>query len=90
GLNLVWTRQQPIEAFIAQVLDHVGGILYLDPEQGTFELKLLRDDYWIEGLPLLGPDEIVRVERFERAQWGELPNEITVVYTDWATGGEAT
>jgi len=90
GLNLLWTRQQPIEAFIAQVLDHIGGILYLDPEQGTFELKLLRDDYWIEGLPLLGPDEIVRIERFERAQWGELPNEITVVYTDWATGKEAT
>lgn len=90
GLNLVWTRQQPIEAFIAQVLDHIGGILYTDPEQGTFEIKLLRDDYWIEGLPLLGPDEIVRMERFERAQWGELPNEITVVYTDWATGKEAT
>ncbi|WP_147654005.1 phage tail protein [Vulcaniibacterium gelatinicum] len=90
GLNLVWTRQQPIEAFIAQVLDHIGGILYVDPEQGTFELKLLRDDYWIDGLPVLGPDEIVRMERFERAQWGELPNEITVVYTDWATGGEAT
>jgi hypothetical protein len=90
GLNLVWTRQQPIESFIAQVLDHIGGILYLDPERGRFELKLLRDDYWIEGLPLLGPDEIVRMERFERAQWGELPNEITVVYTDWATGKEAT
>jgi hypothetical protein len=90
GLNLLWTRQQPIEAFIGQVLDHVGGLLYLDPEQGTFELKLLRDDYWIEGLPLLGPDEIVRVERFERAQWGELPNEITVVYTDWATAKEST
>ncbi|WP_207899559.1 phage tail protein [Sulfuritortus calidifontis] len=90
GLNLIWTRQQPIEAFIAQVLDHIGGILYIDPEQGTFELKLLRDDYWIDSLPQLGPDEIVRMERFERAQWGELPNEITVVYTDWATGKEAT
>ncbi|MCL6619130.1 MAG: phage tail protein [Thermomonas hydrothermalis] len=90
GLNLIWTRQQPIESFIAQVLDHIGGILYLDPKRGRFELKLLRDDYRIEGLPLLGPDEIVRMERFERAQWGELPNEITVVYTDWATGKEAT
>ncbi|MFN4342866.1 MAG: phage tail protein [Azonexus sp.] len=90
GLNLIWTRQQPIESFIAQVLDHVGGILYIDPEQGTFELKLLRDDYWIDSLPQLGPDEIVRLERFERAQWGELPNELTVVYTDWQTGGEAT
>ena len=90
GLNLVWTRQQPIESFIGQVLDHIGGILYTDPEQGSFELKLLRGDYWIDSLPQLGPDEIVGIERFERAQWGELPNELTVVYTDWATGGDAT
>ncbi len=90
GLNLIWTRQQPIESFIGQVLDHIGGILYTDPEQGTFELKLLRDDYWISSLPQLGPDEIVRLERFERAQWGELPNELTVVYADWQTGGDAT
>jgi hypothetical protein len=90
GLNLVWTRQQPIESFIGQVLDHIGGILYTDPEQGTFELKPLRGDYWIDGLPQLGADEIVRLERFERAQWGELPNELTVVYTDWHTGGDAT
>lgn len=89
GLNLIWTRQQPIESFIGQVIDHIGGILYTDPEQGTFELKLLRDDYWIDSLPQLGPDEIVRLERFERAQWGELPNELTVVYTDWQTGGDA-
>ena len=67
GLNLIWTRQQPIESFISQVIDHIGGILYTDPEQGTFELKLLRDDYWIDDLPQLGPDEIVRLERFERA-----------------------
>lgn len=45
GLNLIWTRQQPIESFIGQVIDHIGGILYTDPERGTFELKLLRDDY---------------------------------------------
>jgi Putative phage tail protein len=90
GLNLVWMRQQPIESFIGLVLDHIGGILYTDSQQGTFELKLLRDDYWIDSLPQLGPDEIVQLERFERAQWGELPNELTVVYTDWQTGGDAT
>lgn len=90
GLNLVWTRQQSIESFIGQVIDHIGGILYTDPEQGTFELKLLRDDYWIDSLPKLGPDEIVRLERFDRAQWGELPNELTVIYTDWQTGGDTT
>ncbi|MCM2480212.1 phage tail protein [Serpentinimonas maccroryi] len=90
GLNLIWTRQQPIEAFITEVLDHIGAVLYLDPELGRFELKLLRDDYTVAELPVLGPDQIVSLERFERAQWGELVNEITVVYTQWQTGGEAT
>lgn len=89
GLNFIWTRQQPVKTFIGQVLDHIGGILYTDLEQGTFELKLLRDDYWPADLPTLGPDEIIQVERFERAQWGELPNELTVIYTDWETGKEA-
>ena len=90
GLNLIWTRQQSIERFIGQVLDHIGGILYTDPEQGTFELKLLRDDYRIDSLPQLGPDDIITMERFERVQWGELPNELSVVYTDWGSGGDAT
>jgi len=90
GLNLIWTRQQPIESFIAQVLEHIGGVIYTDPETGQFELRLLRDDYSVSELEWLGPDQIIQVERFERAQWGELPNEITVVYTDWQTGREAT
>jgi hypothetical protein len=90
GLNLLWTRQQPIETFISQVLDHVGAVLYTDPQSGLFEIKMIRGDYWVPSLPQLGPDEIVSLDRFERAQWGELPNEITVVYTDWDTGGERT
>lgn len=90
GLNLVWTRQQAIEQFIGEVLDHIAGILYVHPQFGTFELRLLRANYQISELPLLGPDEIVRIERFERAQYGELPNEITVVYTDWDSGNETT
>jgi len=89
GLNLIWTRQQPIEGFITEVLDHIGAVLYVDPELGTFELRLLRGDYQVDALPLLGTEQIVSLERFERAQWGEMPNEITVVYTNWQTGGEA-
>jgi hypothetical protein len=90
GLNFLWTRQQPVESFISQVLDHIGGILYTDPVSGCFELKLLREDTAIEAIAPLDPDNIIRIERYDRAQWGELPNEITVVYTDWLTGGDAT
>ncbi len=90
GLNLLWLRQEPIETFIGHVLDHIGGALYVDPRTGLFELKLFRADYTSETLPLLGPDEILEVERFERAQWGDIPNEVTVVFTDWDTGKERT
>lgn len=89
GLNLIWTRQQPIDNFIMQVLDHIGGVLYVNQIKGTFELKLLRGDYDINDIPIVGPDEIIGVDHFERAQWGEIPNEVTVVYTDWKTGGAA-
>lgn len=90
GLNMIWTRQQPIEKFIEQVLDHIGGVLYVHPRTGKFELRLLREDYEADRLPRIGPNEIERVERFERPQQDELPNEIMVVYTDWDTGKEAT
>ena len=55
-IDLLWTRQQPIETFISQVLDHVGAILYTDPQTGYFEIKLVRGDYSAASLPVLGPD----------------------------------
>lgn len=93
GLNFLWARQQKIEDFIGMVLDHIGAVLYLNPATGLFDLVPLRGDYLNTGTDdvfTLNPDVIVEMRRFERGQWGELPNEITVVYTDWDTGKEAT
>ncbi|MBN2691994.1 MAG: phage tail protein [Burkholderiaceae bacterium] len=87
GLNLLWTRQQPIETFIGTVLDHIGAILYTNLETGQFEVKLLRQDMVLQ---TLDEASIVSVEQFDRAQWGELANEVTVVYTDWDSGGSAS
>ncbi|MEW6560382.1 MAG: phage tail protein [Pseudomonadota bacterium] len=87
GLNLLWTRQQPIETFIGTVLDHIGAILYTNLVTGQFEIKLLRLDTVRQ---TLGEAEIVSVEQFDRAQWGELANEVTVVYTDWDSGKSAS
>lgn len=87
GLNLLWTRQQPIETFIGTVLDHIGGILYTNAQTGQFELKLLRND---TVLGTLDEASIVGVSQFDRAQWGELANEVSVVYTDWDSGESAT
>lgn len=85
GLSMLWNRQEAIEQFIAVVLDHIGGILYVDPASGKFALKLIRSDYDRDTLPEYGPAALVSAESYQRQAWGETVNEITVVYTDAVT-----
>ena len=87
---MLWNRQEAIEAFVQIVLDHIGGMLYVDPATGKFALKLIRDDYVRETLPQYGPTNLISAEDYQRQAWGETVNEITVVYTDHATGKESS
>lgn len=86
GLNLLWTRQQPLREFIQIVLDHINGVLYRNPQDGRFEIELVRPVGQVEILPLFGPDKLTGVEDYERNTWEETINEVIVVYTDAATG----
>lgn len=82
GLNLIWTRQQPIEDFIRIILDHILGVLYRNPETGQFAIRLIRDDYDPALVPIYNRNSVVSVESFERVGYGETANEVTVVYTN--------
>lgn len=90
GLSLLWNRQDTVESFISLVLDHIGGMLYVRPDTGQFALKLIRADYVRETLPQYGPTNLISAEDYQRQAWGETVNEITVVYTDHASGKEAS
>lgn len=89
GLCMIWNQQEEIGAFVRQVLDHCGGVLYSDPKTGLFELKLLRGDYTAGSLPLYDPTNVVALEAFQRAGYGDTTNEVTVVYRDVATNKDA-
>lgn len=90
GLSLLWNQQETIDNFIAMILDHIGGILYVDPSSGAFALKLIRADYDRGTLPQYGPTSLISAEDYQRQAWGETVNEITVVYTDACTEKEAS
>ncbi len=90
GLSMLWNRQETIEAFVQVVLDHIGGMLYVKPDTGAFALKLIRDDYDRDTLPQYGPTNLISAEDYQRQQWGETINEITVVYTDHVTGKDVS
>lgn len=90
GISLLWDRQATIEDFMAEVLRHINGALYVDRSSGKFTLKLIRHDYDEADLITLGEDDIENVEGYGRPTFGELLNSITVNYWDANTGNTAS
>jgi hypothetical protein len=89
GLALLWTRQTEIENFINEVLDHIQAKMFMHPFTGLHTIKLLRDDYDIEDLDELNPDN-ANLMNYKRKMWGETANEVVVTYTDAETENEFT
>ena len=89
GLSLMWTRESSIESFIREILDHVQATLYVDPDTGKITMKLYRDDYDSETLPLLTPDN-ADLNNYQRKLWGETVNEVSVTWTNPVNEQEET
>lgn len=79
GLSMMWSDQMEIEKFVNEVIDHIEGSLFVHPRTGKFVLKLIRDDYEVDDLPIYTPDN-AKLANFQRKAWGETINEITITY----------
>lgn len=90
GISILWEKQASIEDFIKEILRHIDGALFVDRRTGKFKLNLIRADYSVPTLPVLGESDIERVENYTRPQQSELFNSITVNYWDTDTGNTAT
>jgi len=55
GLCLIWQRQEEVDQFIQVVIDHIGAVLYTDPESGKMVIRLVRNDYVTADLPSFTP-----------------------------------
>lgn len=89
GLSMAWFKQDTIEKFVQEILDHIQAFLYQDPATGLWELKLLRDDYDIDAA-LTVNETNADLRSPKRKAWGETINEIVVSYTDAQTEENAT
>lgn len=86
GMSLLWDKQQQLSDFLATVLRHVDGSLYVDRTTGKFVLKLARGGYDLSTLPVLDEQSIDRVTDFKRSTVAELTNQVSVTYWDKTTG----
>jgi len=81
GLSLTWAKQATIESFVGEIVDHIQATIFINPRNGLWTIKLIRDDYDIATLPLLTADNCT-ITNFDRKAWGETVNEIVVTWTN--------
>lgn len=83
GLCLRWSRQDTLQSFIQTVLDHINGLLFVDKQSGLLKLKLIREDYNADTLPVFDTDSgIIAITEAENAALNNLTNEIIVTYNN--------
>lgn len=89
GLSMMWNGQDKIENFVGEVLDHIKGMQFQDPQTGLWTLKLLRDDYDPNDCFVFDESNCT-VHDVKTRLWGETINKIIVTYTDPESEEEAT
>jgi len=91
GLCFRYNRQDQLQTFIQQILDHIGAAQYADMSSGKLKLKLIRNDYNPDMLPLFTYDNgILSVQDDDSASSDASYNEIVVTYHNPVTNEDAT
>lgn len=83
GLCLKWTRQDSVESFCQQVVDHIGAAVFTDRKTGLLSIKLIRGNYNINDLPLFSPDSgLLGVDEDDAGAQTRATNELIVSFVD--------
>jgi len=82
GMSIVVSNANNGGDLTKEILRQVAATIFQNPSTGLFELKLLRNDYVIADLPVLGPSEVSRVSNFTKKLWSETSNRVRVKFTD--------
>ena len=82
GLSMKWNTPSRRIEFIKEVENHIDAKVYQNRRTGQWELKLIRDDYDVEDLPLFDTSNVISWGSPARPEPQTLPNQVVVVWTD--------
>jgi hypothetical protein len=69
-----------------EVLRQVDGLMYQDPITGKMVMKLIRNDYNIDDLPVFDESNIIVIRSFTSKLWEDTVNQVRVNYNSRANG----
>jgi hypothetical protein len=82
GMSMIYNGASTARDIIAEILRHIDGVMFSDPETGLITVKLARDDYDIDTIPVFTKDDFVGGIKFSRPSWSETKNRITAGWTN--------
>ena len=90
GLSLVWDDQKSYQDFLEDIQRYVSAYMYVDPTTGKFEIKLVREDYDVEDLPVFDGSNTSTITDIERQAVGQLVNQVTATYSNTPRGKQGS
>lgn len=79
GLCIRWARQDTLASFVQTVIDHIGAAVYVDKFTGKYKIKLIRDDYDADSLPIFDVDSgLLSIDEATNSSPYNMTNEIVV------------
>lgn len=83
GMCFAWKRQDSIDSFVQEVLEHIGAALYIDRTTGLRKLVLIRDTYDFNTLPFFDySNGLLRIEEDANSSNDLVTNQTVVSYID--------
>lgn len=84
GVSLIYNGASSAKEVIGDILRHIDGVMFSDPETGLIRIRLARKDYVLEDLPVYGPDDFLEGINFARPSWLDTKNTVKATYVDRA------
>ncbi len=82
GMSMIYNGGSSAKDLIAEILRHIDGVVFSDPQTGLVTIRLARGDYVLATLPVYGKDDFVDGIKFSRPSWSETRNTLKATYID--------
>jgi hypothetical protein len=79
GVSVLINRHEACITYLKALLNHIDAILFYGPDS-KFHIRLLRDDYVVDDLPVITIGELLEEVNIERGSWMDTISEIKIQY----------
>jgi len=84
GISMVIDTQKDAIEILREIERQTDSYLYFDQASKTWKINLVRGGYTIGSVPALTDANVISIDNFTRAGWGDTTNEVRIGFADRA------